>query len=353
MRCLPSPYTNGFGFAVRAGLEESIRRLRRENLAGLTGRVLEVGAGIGLHTPFFLERGCEVTVTDGRAERHAHPAHHGRFAEFGPERINRVGGGDLAHEGVVGVAVERAVEVVADAHIAIAAGLGVDAVIHLQLAAQYQLAAPGGIGQGNLFRIQAIAAALAALWVLLRRRVRDIAAVPVVAVIVVLSEEAVRFTTIKAEMRARDYARLVLSGLRGETSISVVHSLLARAQLALTQYAEPGYSDQGLAEIADRLVEREERLVLLLELDRPRHAVKCRQCQPVAAVRYIEQQAVVAARVVGRRKDADVSREMHQAVAPALGHPRVWLEIDEHGYVDCGYCDRRFVLQGEGGGGHH
>ncbi|MFO1254864.1 MAG: zinc-finger domain-containing protein [Sphingomonadaceae bacterium] len=30
----------------------------------------------------------------------------------------------------------------------------------------------------------------------------------------------------------------------------------------------------------------------------------------------------------------------------ALGHPRVWLEIDEHGYVDCGYCDHRFVLKG-------
>jgi NADH dehydrogenase (ubiquinone) Fe-S protein 6 len=30
----------------------------------------------------------------------------------------------------------------------------------------------------------------------------------------------------------------------------------------------------------------------------------------------------------------------------ALGHPRVWLEIDEHGYVECGYCDRRFVLKG-------
>jgi len=30
----------------------------------------------------------------------------------------------------------------------------------------------------------------------------------------------------------------------------------------------------------------------------------------------------------------------------ALGHPRVWLEIDEKGYVDCGYCDRRFVLAG-------
>lgn len=30
----------------------------------------------------------------------------------------------------------------------------------------------------------------------------------------------------------------------------------------------------------------------------------------------------------------------------ALGHPRVFLEIDEHGFVDCGYCDRRFVLKG-------
>ena len=30
----------------------------------------------------------------------------------------------------------------------------------------------------------------------------------------------------------------------------------------------------------------------------------------------------------------------------ALGHPRVWMQIDEKGYVDCGYCDRRFVLRG-------
>lgn len=30
----------------------------------------------------------------------------------------------------------------------------------------------------------------------------------------------------------------------------------------------------------------------------------------------------------------------------SLGHPRVWLEIDEKGFVDCGYCDRRFVLKG-------
>jgi uncharacterized Zn-finger protein len=31
----------------------------------------------------------------------------------------------------------------------------------------------------------------------------------------------------------------------------------------------------------------------------------------------------------------------------ALGHPRVYLRIDEDkGFVDCGYCDRRFVLAG-------
>jgi NADH dehydrogenase (ubiquinone) Fe-S protein 6 len=30
----------------------------------------------------------------------------------------------------------------------------------------------------------------------------------------------------------------------------------------------------------------------------------------------------------------------------ALGHPRVYLEIDQKGYTECGYCDRRFVLKG-------
>lgn len=29
----------------------------------------------------------------------------------------------------------------------------------------------------------------------------------------------------------------------------------------------------------------------------------------------------------------------------ALGHPRVWLTIPhECGFVDCGYCDKRFVI---------
>jgi len=51
----------------------AINQARQTHLASLgldleNKRVLEVGAGIGLHTPFFLQRGCQVTVTDGRAE---------------------------------------------------------------------------------------------------------------------------------------------------------------------------------------------------------------------------------------------------------------------------------------------
>lgn len=35
------------------------------------------------------------------------------------------------------------------------------------------------------------------------------------------------------------------------------------------------------------------------------------------------------------------------AVSPELGHPRVFLRIDPAvGWVECGYCDRRFILEG-------
>jgi len=49
----------------------------------------------------------------------------------------------------------------------IAAALAVDAVIHLQLAGAYDNAAPAGIGEGNLFRIEAAFALAAAVAVLL------------------------------------------------------------------------------------------------------------------------------------------------------------------------------------------
>ena len=35
----------------------------------------------------------------------------------------------------------------------------------------------------------------------------------------------------------------------------------------------------------------------------------------------------------------------------ALGHPRVWLSMNAEGFVECPYCDKRFVLK-EGAGGH-
>lgn len=50
----------------------------------------------------------------------------------------------------------------------VAAGLVVSAVIHVQLAPGYQQAAPGGIGQGTLFLVQAAAAGLAGAFILLR-----------------------------------------------------------------------------------------------------------------------------------------------------------------------------------------
>jgi uncharacterized Zn-finger protein len=31
----------------------------------------------------------------------------------------------------------------------------------------------------------------------------------------------------------------------------------------------------------------------------------------------------------------------------ALGHPKVYLEMGEQTFVECGYCDRRFVLSPE------
>lgn len=38
----------------------------------------------------------------------------------------------------------------------------------------------------------------------------------------------------------------------------------------------------------------------------------------------------------------------------ALGHPRVFLNMAGKGYVDCPYCDRRFVLRtgAKASGGH-
>ena len=38
-----------------------------------------------------------------------------------------------------------------------------------------------------------------------------------------------------------------------------------------------------------------------------------------------------------------------EGVGGALGHPRVWLELGAAGFVDCPYCDRRFVAATQAG----
>lgn len=53
-------------------------------------------------------------------------------------------------------------------------------------------------------------------------------------------------------------------------------------------------------------------------------------------------------RISSRRIACDGSGPAGLGVPAALGHPRVWLEMDEKGWVDCSYCDRRFVLIGSG-----
>ncbi|AAK22176.1 zinc-finger domain-containing protein [Caulobacter vibrioides] len=40
-------------------------------------------------------------------------------------------------------------------------------------------------------------------------------------------------------------------------------------------------------------------------------------------------------------------------VGGALGHPRVWLEMGAAGFVDCPYCDRRFVAATDAGHDEH
>jgi NADH dehydrogenase (ubiquinone) Fe-S protein 6 len=55
-------------------------------------------------------------------------------------------------------------------------------------------------------------------------------------------------------------------------------------------------------------------------------------------------QAPETVKVKARRVACDGASDISGGAA--LGHPRVWLEIDERGYVECGYCDRRFVLVG-------
>jgi aminopeptidase N len=58
-----------------------------------------------------------------------------------------------------------------------------------------------------------------------------------------------------AEVAARDYVKLVLSGIRGVTDVAVAQSLLRQARLAVRQYADPAWRDTAFALLADALHE--------------------------------------------------------------------------------------------------
>src|SRR5690606_17600042 len=58
-----------------------------------------------------------------------------------------------------------------------------------------------------------------------------------------------------AEMATRDYVKLVVSGIRSISDISVVQSVLRQARLAVQQYADPAWRATGLATLASALRE--------------------------------------------------------------------------------------------------
>ncbi|WP_433335285.1 aminopeptidase N [Spirillospora sp. CA-294931] len=58
-----------------------------------------------------------------------------------------------------------------------------------------------------------------------------------------------------AEMATRDYVKLVISGIRGVTDISVTQTLLRQARTSVQQYADPAWREQGQRLMADALHE--------------------------------------------------------------------------------------------------
>jgi uncharacterized Zn-finger protein len=43
--------------------------------------------------------------------------------------------------------------------------------------------------------------------------------------------------------------------------------------------------------------------------------------------------------------ETDDTRVSCQGIGGALGHPKVYLEMGDESFVECPYCDRRFVLK--------
>jgi uncharacterized Zn-finger protein len=50
--------------------------------------------------------------------------------------------------------------------------------------------------------------------------------------------------------------------------------------------------------------------------------------------------------------EVETSRVCCEGVGGTLGHPRVYLEMGDGNFVECPYCDRRFVLKDGAGHSH-
>ena len=54
--------------------------------------------------------------------------------------------------------------------------------------------------------------------------------------------------------------------------------------------------------------------------------------------------------------EVETTRVSCEGIGGALGHPKVYLEMGDESFVECPYCDRRFVLKDgahSSGPGHH
>ena len=72
---------------------------------------------------------------------------------------------------------------------------------------------------------------------------------------------------------------------------------------------------------------------------------------PRARNKAVETQAQPAAFPAPETVMVRSGRIACDGVGGALGHPRVWLEMGEADFVECPYCDRRFVLSKTAGDG--
>jgi uncharacterized Zn-finger protein len=50
--------------------------------------------------------------------------------------------------------------------------------------------------------------------------------------------------------------------------------------------------------------------------------------------------------------EVESSRVSCEGIGGALGHPKVYLEMGDENFVECPYCDRRFVLKAGSGHSH-